>query len=139
MIEYPTLDDIDGSRLLDVSRDVVSVVREGLPVYSFDRVRSALGVPAGTLGDVLGLAPRTLTRRRAEGRLAPDESDRLVRTARLVELAVAVFEDAEAAAAWMSAPSSLLGGESPLAHSDTTPGAREVEDMLYAIEYTAPA
>lgn len=39
----------------------------------------------------------------------------------------------------MVTPKSLLGGESPLQRADTDPGAQEVEDMLHAIEFTAPA
>ena len=55
-------------------------------------------------------------------------------------MAVYVWEDnAEAAVRWLTTSKSLLGGESPLQHTDTGPGAREVEDMLYAIEFTTAA
>ena len=73
------------------------------------------------------------------GRLSAEESDRLLRTARLAELALAVFEDGGAAAEWLTTPKRLLNGETPLERADTAPGAREVEDMLFAVEFSAAA
>ena len=95
-------------------------------------------MPAATLAGALGLSMRTLARRRAAGRLAPSESDPLLRTARLVEMATVALGSAAGAAAWMTQTHALFG-ESPLLRADTAPGAREVEDALYAIEYTAAA
>ncbi len=140
------LDRLDGTRLLGLSGEgtreanaPVAYVRDGLPTEAFDRLQAFLGCPSSTLAGALGLAPRTLARRRQSGRLAPEESDRLLRTARLAELALVVFEEADAAAAWLTTPKRLLGGETPLERTDTAPGAREVEDMLYAVEFSMPA
>jgi putative toxin-antitoxin system antitoxin component (TIGR02293 family) len=70
----------------------------------------------------------------------PEESDRLLRLARVFELGVTVFEgDTERAVRWFTMPKSRLGGESPLERADTEPGIREVEDMLYTIEFTMAA
>lgn len=134
------LDQLDGTRLLEIEdADVVVAVRTGLPVGALERLHDLLDLPMQELAAVLGIPPRTLTRRRQSGRFTPDESDRLLRLARLAELALAVFEDAEAARTWLTEPKRLLGGEAPFAHADTGPGAREVEDMLYAVEFTAAA
>ncbi len=76
-------------------------------------------------------------RSRAAGRLAPDESDRLLRAASLAEMAIAAL--GTAAAAGLAEPRRLLGDESPLQHADTALGARAVEDMLYAVDFSAPA
>ena len=119
---------------------LVEAVREGFPFDVYERLRARLGVSARELAGVLSIPERTLQRRRRAGRLTRDESDRLLRVARLLELAVMVFEgDPVRAGRWLTAPKTLLGGESPLARADTEPGAREVEDMLYAIEFTMPA
>lgn len=133
------LDRLDGTRLLDLSEAPVSVIRGGLSAEAFDRLQGFLDCSASALAGVLGIAPRTLARRRQTGRLSPEESDRLLRTARLAELALAVFEDADAAAEWLTTPKRLLGGESPLDRADTAPGAKEVEDMLFAVEFSAAA
>lgn len=134
------LDQLDGTRLLDLDgHEVVAAVRAGLPARALERLHDLLDVPMQDLAALLGIPPRTLTRRRQGGRFAPDESDRLLRLARLAELALVVFEEADAARIWLIEPKRLLGGETPLAHADTDPGAREVEDMLYAVEFTAAA
>lgn len=133
-------DALDGSRLLGLSGESPArAVRRGLPTGAFDALQAFLDTPAAGLADAVGIAPRTLSRRRADGRLAPDESDRLLRAARLAEMALVALGDAPAAAAWLTEPKRLLGGESPLRHADTAPGARAVEDMLYAVEFTAAA
>lgn len=134
-------DALDGTRLLGIDARLAPAraVRDGLPTDALDALQAFLDTPAATLADALGIAPRTLSRRRASGRLASDESDRLLRTARLAEMALVALGDPTAAAAWLVEPKRLLGGESPLRHADTAPGARAVEDMLYAVEFTAAA
>jgi len=112
----------------------------GLPFDAYERLRTLLGIPSRELATVLSIPARTLQRRKQAGRLTAEESDRLLRLARLVALTLYVFEDdTDRAVRWLTAPKSLLDGESPLARADTEPGAREVEDMLYAIEFTMPA
>ena len=122
------------------TQSLVTAVREGFSFEVYERLRATLGVSARELAEVLSIPARTLQRRKQAGRLTSEESDRLLRVARIVELALVVFEgDAERAVRWLTTPKTLLGGESPLARADTEPGAREVEDMLYAIEFTMPA
>ncbi len=132
-------DTLDGTLLLELEGTPSRAIRNGLPAHAFDALQSALGLPAAALAEALKMAPRTLSRRRASGVLAPDESDRLLRVARLAEMATAALGDSEAAAAWMTHPHALLEGETPLQRADTAPGAREIEDMLYAIEFTSAA
>ncbi|MEQ9104967.1 MAG: DUF2384 domain-containing protein [Rhodothermales bacterium] len=121
-------------------RNLVTAVREGLPFDVFERLHGILEVSGGELAEVLSIPDRTLQRRRKADRLTSEESDRLLRVAHLVNLAFMVFEnDTARVVRWLTTPKSLLDGESPLARADTEPGAREVEDMLYAIEFTMPA
>ena len=130
---------LSGVHLLGLDGRPAPSVRDGLPTGAFDTLRSFLGVPATDLARVLSIAPRTLSRRHQAGRLTPAESDRLLRLARLAEMAAVAFGGEEPGAAWLREPKRLLGGESPLDRADTDPGAREVEDMLYAVEFTAAA
>lgn len=108
---------------------------EGLPTESFDRLRKELGVPASRLAAVIGVADRTLRRRREAGRLKPDESERLLRLARLFERAREVLGTPERAQSWMKESLPVLGGRSPLDYADTEPGAREVERVLGRIAH----
>jgi len=66
------------------------------------------------LAPKLGISRATLHRRKAEGRLGPEESDRVLRFARLLGKAVEVFESEQNARAWLSSPQVGLGGEAPL-------------------------
>jgi len=70
-----------------------------------------------------------------EGVLSPDESAKLVRFARVVERAEAVFEDKEAALEWLRSPNAALGGEAPISLLDTDIGADSVLDALGRIEH----
>lgn len=83
------------------------------------------------------IVPRTTLHRRGD-RLSPDESERLERLARIVAMAEEVWEDAALAREFLVSPQPQLGGERPvdLARSDL--GAREVEHLLYSIEYSLP-
>lgn len=87
------------------------------------------------LAPKLGISRATLNRRMAKGRLEPQESDRLVRFARLMGKAVEVLETKEDARRWLSSPQVGLGGAVPLDCAETEVGAREVEDLLGRIEY----
>jgi len=71
----------------------------------------------------------------APGRLAPHESDRLYRLARIVALAGEFLGDHERAVRWLKRPNRALGGIAPIAAIDTEPGARQVENILGRIAY----
>lgn len=135
-----SIEEANGAQLLGVAPTaLVQAVRAGLPFEAFKRLWDFLGVPQRELSEVLSVSDRTLARRRKTGQLTPEESDRLVRLARLAELALVVFEEEQSARRWMTRPKARLGGESPLKRADTEAGAREVEDMLYAVEFSAAA
>lgn len=58
---------------------------------------------------------RTLYHRKETGRLSPDESDRLLRLARIVGLRIDLFEgNRTGARQWLNTPKSQLEGRSPL-------------------------
>ncbi len=111
-------------------------VKEGLSFASLERLRRAMDLPAHTFAAVLHIPLRTLQRRKDEERLRPDESDRLVRLARLFGEALRLFEgDAPAARAWLESPLAALGGTTPLDLAQTEPGAGEVETLIGRLEH----
>lgn len=70
------------------------------------------------------------------GRVAKEESERLLRLAMIHEQAVNLFEgDATAASDWLARPRKALGGKSPLEAGETEIGAREVEDLIGRLEH----
>jgi len=114
---------------------LAQAVREGIPAGRFDALKELLGVSTRRLADVVGISPSTLSRRRKRGRFDKDESERVLRIARIALRAVDVLEGPENARKWLTEPARALGGEEPLAFADTEPGAREVERLLIRLEH----
>ncbi len=114
---------------------LLEAVAEGLPIGELEVLRAGLDLPMEKLASRLGISKATLHRRKRSGRLAPEESDRVLRFARLTGRAVEVLEGRENARRWLSSPQAGLGGAVPLDYAETEIGAREVEDLLGRIEY----
>ena len=115
---------------------VAERVREGLHYTAFERFRRHAAVSAGELATLVRIPARTLARRKTTGRLEPEESDRLVRLARVFAHALALFEgNAEATRRWLATPLDVLGGAAPLRTATTDPGAREVEALIGRLEH----
>lgn len=109
--------------------DLVELVRTGVPVGAIDHMlQSEVMRPADL--ETLVLPRRTLANRRRLGRLSPEQSDRLLRVARLIAEAIETFGSKEKAVAWLRRPTTLLGGRPPIERLDTDTGCREVETVL---------
>ena len=117
------------------SAEAVRLVREGLPAGRFEALRAFLDISTAELSEVVGITSSTLSRRRKRGFFDKDESERLLRLARISLRAVDVMESAENARQWLTESARALGGEAPLHFADTEPGAREVERLLGRIEH----
>jgi len=119
----------------DGAFEEVEEIRHGLPVAKFFELQERLGVGTAQLADVVGIPVRTLQRRKDEGRLTKEESDRLDRVSQLVGQAVGVFDSEEAGRDWLTRPQIGLAGFVPLDLADTGAGIREVENLLGRIDY----
>jgi|FLYL01.1.fsa_nt_gi putative toxin-antitoxin system antitoxin component (TIGR02293 family) len=117
------------------TQGLIHAVKEGLPVRTFTLLAAMLGISEAALAGVTGISSSTLTRRKRSGQLTPEESEHVLRIARLLDLAIQVFEDADSAADWLRSDNPSLGGQAPLAYADTEIGAREVENLLGRIAY----
>jgi len=122
-------------RSLRSQADLQTAIREGFPQTVVEEVTHAAGITLKELAASLGLSARSLQRRRREGRLAPYESDRLYRFARIVALAKYYLGNGDTANRWLKRPNRALGGRTPLESIDTEPGARAVENVLGRIAY----
>lgn len=115
--------------------ELVERINVGLTYGSFEKLRRAMGLSAGELGEIIQVAPRTLTRRKATGRFRPDESDRLLRASRVYGETLDLFEgDPDAAQKWLKSPKGVLKDKTPLELAVTEVGAREVEDLIGRLE-----
>ena len=116
--------------------DLVEQVKRGLSFSAVERLRQRMGVSTKTMAELLQIKLRTLLRRKEEGRLHPDESDRVVRASRLLGRALDLFDgNEEAAKRWLLAPQRALGGAVPLEVARTEVGAREVEHIIGRLEH----
>lgn len=122
-------------RSLRTETDLQAAIREGFPQMVVERVMHAAGLTLKDLAACLDLSPRSLQRRRREGRLAQYESDRLYRLARIVALAKHYIGNDETATRWLRRPNRALGGSTPLELIDTELGARTVENVLGRVAY----
>lgn len=121
---------IAGVPLAEQSR-LIDAVKAGLPYRALFDLQAAFQVSRSELGQALLIAPSTMSRRKTGGYLRPDESDRVVRLARVLDLATSMMDgDQQSAATWMRTPRDVLNGESPLLRSATEVGVRDVEDLI---------
>ena len=104
--------------------DLIVTLKKGLPVSSLNKLCKHMGVPENRLATTVNIAQRPLTRRKLEGRFRPDESERVLRIARLFERAVAVMGSEQRAQQWFQLPVKGLGRKTPLEFADTEHGAR---------------
>src|SRR2546428_6327368 len=108
--------------------DLLRHVRNGLPYKSFERFLRNLSLPADQAMEFIDIPRRTMVRRKREGRLQPDESDRLLRASRVFARALELFDgDREAAVHWLTSPIVALGGARPLDPPPTAVGGTESE------------
>ncbi|HET8577466.1 MAG TPA: antitoxin Xre-like helix-turn-helix domain-containing protein [Methylomirabilota bacterium] len=121
-------------RLADYTA-VIHRARAGLPFAALEAVAKRYEVPVARLAQVLGLPPRTLARRKKEQRLSAEESDRLVRLARVAAVAEDVLETREIASEWLRTPNSALGGHAPFDQLGSDLGAEQVETLLVRIDH----
>jgi putative toxin-antitoxin system antitoxin component (TIGR02293 family) len=78
---------------------------------------------------------RTAQRRREQGTLTADESDRIARIARVIQRAIEAFGDKDQAREWIKRPNRALRSFAPLGLLGTDAGAALVTDELGRIEY----
>jgi len=110
-------------------------IGKGLPFRAFERLARNMVLTNDRLMRQVDIARRTFLRRRSEGRFSSDESDRLLRAARVFGAALSLFEgDRDAALTWLEEPQLAFGGAIPLDVARTEIGAREVEDLAYRLE-----
>ena len=114
-------------------------IRKGIAYSAFERLQRNTALPTRVLADLTQIPPRTLARRKEEGKLDPEESDRLVRLSRVFGRALELFEgDVDAARNWLSSSQAALGGMVPLELTKTDIGAKEVENLIGRLAHGIP-
>lgn len=115
---------------------VLAAVEKGFSWKTFERFVKNIDLPAERVAEFLGIPRRTLARRKNEGRLKSDESDKLLRLARVFGSALDLYDgNREAAVLWLTDINIALGKVAPLDFARTELGAQEVEHLVGRIQY----
>lgn len=130
---YARMGELVGQRICSET-DVLGIVRKGLPASAvFGFAREFMLDPA------LVAASSTLRRRASKNEaLTVEESERLMRIARVTALAEALYDDEARAKRWLEKPGVFVPGEppiAPLALAATEAGARIVEAVIQRVAY----
>jgi putative toxin-antitoxin system antitoxin component (TIGR02293 family) len=130
---------LGGKRAARVPKRTMLALHEAaerrLRVAVVDALEESLGVPRELLLETIALSARTLARRRQQGSLSVEESDRALRLARALALAEDALGGREEAVTWLKQPNRSLGGRMPLHLLRTDAGASMVTDVLGRLEH----
>jgi putative toxin-antitoxin system antitoxin component (TIGR02293 family) len=109
--------------------------RLGLPKRSVRNVASYVVTDADDVGQIRDRLVPPATYKRRASTLKPDESERVERLARVMALAEDAFGSSDDARRFLATPHPELDGDRPLDASQTELGARQVEEVLWRMEY----
>lgn len=116
--------------------ELIGAVQHGLSFKSLEAFSSETGFAPTEVASLVGIPERTFARRKATGRLSPDESERLLRISSIFEKAAGLFEgNVDETLQWLTQPKKALGDKVPLHYSRSELGAREVENLIGRLEH----
>jgi putative toxin-antitoxin system antitoxin component (TIGR02293 family) len=114
---------------------LIPMVRAGLRYRAVRSVATYVDASLDEVATSLGVAKRTLNRRRVEGRLDARTSEKIVRLARVAVRAEEVLGGVDEMRRWLRTPNRALGRVAPVTILDTDVGAEAVLDVLGRIEH----
>jgi putative toxin-antitoxin system antitoxin component (TIGR02293 family) len=113
--------------------ELAEIVEKGIPTDSIAYLRD-IGLTFSEVSAIV-IAPRTLKHRKARGeRLSHEETERVLRVARILALAEQIFADHDKGLLWLRMPDDRLHARTPLSMLTTEAGGRVVESMLWQID-----
>lgn len=124
----------------DVANEVtpsrrLAAVEAGLPVKMLRVVMRDYGFTLASLSGVIAVR-RTLERRLDSGeRFNLEESERLARLIRTLDLAQEIFADRARVREWLGEPKASFEGRTPLSLLRTEAGGRWVEERLLQLKF----
>jgi putative toxin-antitoxin system antitoxin component (TIGR02293 family) len=113
--------------------DLARITEEGISTDSLLALKDR-GLTFSEISEII-ISPRTLKHRKARREpLSHEETDRVVRVARILSLAEEIFASREKALMWLRMPDERLENRTPLKMLTTESGGRLVENMLWQID-----
>jgi putative toxin-antitoxin system antitoxin component (TIGR02293 family) len=115
--------------------DLHALTLTGLPVSTYAHLMASYALTASEAADIFHIPTRTLARRKKSRRFGADESDRIVRFARIATRAQDVLGSEEKARLWLHRPNRALGNVPPLTLLATDAGIEQIEAVLGRLEH----
>ena len=113
--------------------DLAEIAEKGLPTNSLAYLKEK-GLTFSEVSEIV-ISPRTLKHRKARGeQLSVEETERLLRVARILSLADQVFASHEKALTWLRQVDERINDRIPLSMLHTESGGRLVENLLWQID-----
>ena len=123
-------------RRVGTASDLVELTRKGLPANILPVMAVELSMDRAAVARVAGISGRTLSRRIAtRSLLTAEESDRMVRLARVLAFANETLGERSKVSRWLKTPNAALDGKPPFDLLDTDAGVQSVENVLGRIAY----
>ena len=126
-----------GSRVRSLD-DLRRAVAHGLPKRALASVVAYVVADAEEASRIKNRLVPPATYKRRTTTLKPEESERVERLARVMALAEDAFGSTDDARHFLATPHPELAGERPLDVAQTELGARQVEEVLWRMEYGLP-
>lgn len=115
---------------------LLKLIEKGLPWKALQRFGRNTGLSLEQVAEFTAIPKRTLARRKISGRLSAEESDRLLRAARIYSRALELYHgDSEGATYFLTTANRALGGVTPLQFARTEIGATEVDHLIGRIQH----
>jgi putative toxin-antitoxin system antitoxin component (TIGR02293 family) len=114
--------------------DIACLIRDGLPVDVIDRLIGDKTVTPDEVKRII-MVPKAIAERRRKGGLTPEQSERVIRAARIIAEALETFGSRDKALTWMRRACAVLGGKAPIDLLETEEGAGLVESLLGRIAH----
>src|SRR6059058_3771529 len=81
--------------------ELIRQIQKGLRFSELETLQNSIDLPFEQLAAKLSISRSTLQRRKAAGRLSPDESDKVLRFSRLLRQAADLFGEIDKGRAWL--------------------------------------
>jgi len=104
--------------------------------YSVVEALTSYGIGLEELSSITGITLSTLDRRKSEGRLNTQESDKIYMLVRLIDAAITLFSgNKNKANAWIRKEAKGLGGRAPIDMTRTTVESESVMDFIFRLKH----
>ncbi len=111
-------------------------ILEGFPFGTLEKLRQHTGLTMDVVLSLVRIPARTLARRKVDGKLSPDESERVYRVITVFREIIKLFDgNTNSARKWFESPCRALGAKTPQEMIVTEVGAQRVLTIVGRLEY----